>query len=294
MQPDSKSTALFCENNLAISKYILYTPSRFARTSLLYLQEVGTLRAVKPYETGRIGLNSYLFFTVLSGSGSFVYEGTRYTLNTGDCVFIDCRKEYKQISGDDLWQLQWAHFNGSTMERIYEKYRQRGGLPIFSTQYGNQYLDLLNQMYALAENASYIVNMELSQLLMSLLTLVMKETLHKQDSRNHATSKVDLQSVKSYIDSHYMEPINLDHLAETFYIDKFYLTKIFKSQFDTTINNHLIQVRITKAKELLRFSQMSIEEIGQKVGIPEPNYFARVFKKVEGISPSVYRAQWFD
>ena len=91
-----------------------------------------------------------------------------------------------------------------------------------------------------------------------------------------------------------MENLSLDGLAELFFIDKFYLTKIFKAQYDTTINSYLNQVRITKGKELLRFSQLPIEEIGEKVGIPEPNYFARVFKKIEGISPSMYRAQWFD
>ena len=89
-----------------------------------------------------------------------------------------------------------------------------------------------------------------------------------------------------------MDQLTLDQLAEKFYVDKFYLTKLFKAQFDTTINSFLNQVRITRAKQLLRFSDLSVEEIGRNVGIPEPNYFARVFKKVEGIAPSSYRKLW--
>ena len=292
MQHDSNPAALFCESDLAVSKYIIYTPSRFARSSLLHLQEVGSLQAVKPYTTGRSGLSSYLFFIVRSGSGSFIYEGTEYRLNTGDCVFIDCRKTYSQITSEDLWELQWAHFNGPTMEEIYGKFRERGGLPVFHPKYGPQYQELLNQMYHLAGSGSYIVNMELSQMLMNLLTVLMKETWDRAERRKTTGSKVDIDAVRQYIDSNYMETITLDSLAEVFFIDKFYLTKIFKAQFDTTINNYLNQVRITKAKELLRFSELPIEEIGEKVGIGEPNYFARVFKKIEGVSPSSYRSQW--
>ena len=192
MQRDSNQAALFCENGLAVSKYIIYTPSRFARTSLLYLQEVGTLKAVKPYKTGRSGLGSYLFFMVRSGSGSFQYEGTEYRLKTGDCVFIDCRKEYAQITSEDLWELQWAHFNGPTMDQIYTKFRERGGVPVFHPRFGPQYQELLNQMYGLAGSGNYIVNMELSQLLMNLLTVLMKETWVRAEGHRSTQSKLDI------------------------------------------------------------------------------------------------------
>lgn len=291
MKHDGNNTALFCEDDLAVSEYLIHTPSKFARTSLLYLQEVGTLQAVRPYTTGRNGLSSYLFFTVVSGKGSFIYDGVRYSLNTGDCVFVDCRKAYSQITSDDLWKLQWVHFNGPTMGEIYKKYQERGGIPVFHTEYAAQYLELLKQLYLISEEDSRVVNMELSEKLMNLLTLLMKETWNNSKKRQ-TTSKLDIHNVKKYLDEHYMEVVTLDDLAEVFFIDKYYLTKIFKAQYDTTINHYLNLVRITKAKELLRFSKHSIEEIGCQVGIPEPNYFARVFKKIEGITPSVYRSEW--
>lgn len=63
---------LFVNTQLPVvtSDRILYTPSNFARTSLLYLQEIGSLQVHKPHSTGRSNLSSYLFFTVTDGEYS--------------------------------------------------------------------------------------------------------------------------------------------------------------------------------------------------------------------------------
>ncbi|MCI6910716.1 MAG: hypothetical protein MR826_04750, partial [Veillonellaceae bacterium] len=105
------------------SSRILYTPSSFARFSLLHLQEAGSLQAVQPHISRREKLQSYLCFVVCQGSGRLVYEHTEYCLSAGDVVFIDCRKGYSHVTEDDLWSLRWCHFYGLSMPDIYAKYR---------------------------------------------------------------------------------------------------------------------------------------------------------------------------
>ena len=51
-------------------------------------------------------------------------------------------------------------------------------------------------------------------------------------------------------------------------------------------------VDITGAKQLLRFTDMTVDEVGAAVGMGDANYFSRMFRKVEGISPREYRKQW--
>ena len=72
-------------NSIVTSNRILYTPSSFARSSLLTLQEIGTLEALKPHTSSRDNLQSYLFFYVESGSGKLVYHGKEYVCVTGQC-----------------------------------------------------------------------------------------------------------------------------------------------------------------------------------------------------------------
>lgn len=81
-------------------------------------------------------------------------------------------------------------------------------------------------------------------------------------------------------------------MAEQFYINKFYLTRVFKEQFGQTVTGYLMQLRITQAKRLLRFSDKNIEVIAQECGMSDANYFSRIFKKVEGTTPGQYRRQW--
>lgn len=90
---------LFTASPSVQSSRILYTPSPFARSSLLHLQEVGSLTAIRPHTSKREKLQSYLCFMVEDGEGELVYEGKKYELRSGDVVFIDCRKAYSHSTG---------------------------------------------------------------------------------------------------------------------------------------------------------------------------------------------------
>ena len=74
----------FFDGKLVHSRRVIYTPSPFARSNLIHLQEVGSLQARQPHTSTRKGLASYLFFWVESGSGELEYEGAWHELHAGD------------------------------------------------------------------------------------------------------------------------------------------------------------------------------------------------------------------
>lgn len=283
---------LFSNNASSVqSDRILYTPSAFARGSLLHLQEVGTLKALHPHTSTRSGLVSYLCFLVLEGEGSLTYDGRQYSLKLGDCVFIDCRKTYSHSTSDCLWSLSWCHFYAPFMPAIYEKYKERGGLPVFHLEDTMHFEVIFKQLYELAASSDYIRDMRINERLSSLLTLLMQESWNPENS-TVSKKRMELAAVKSYLDEHYIERITLDELEVRFFINKYYLLKIFKENYGSTISNYLIAKRITRAKQLLRFTKLTIDEIGCEVGMDGAGYFSRMFKKAEGISPKEYRKQW--
>ena len=178
------------QSSSVTSSRILYTPSTFARTSLLHLQEVGSLQAIHPHTSTRTNLTSFLCFIVLSGNGTLTYEGTTYELSAGDCVFIDCRKAYSHSTGHStdgnntsistptcvnesacekdtaaskstnpptsLWSLQWCHFYAPFLPAIYEKYKERGGSPVFHPDDSSPFTAILTDLYSLASSSDYI------------------------------------------------------------------------------------------------------------------------------------------
>ncbi len=282
---------LFSPSASVKSERILYTPTSFAKTSLLHLQEVGTLYAVKPHTSSRSNLASFLCFAVREGEGELVYEEEHFRLKVGDCVFLNCEKAYSHSTGEHLWALSWCHFYSQLMPEIYEKYRERGGRPVFRPQNPEKFVNVLQELYNLAKSADYIRDMRINEELNRLLTLLMEESWHPENGEISGKKK-EIIAVREYLNEHFSEKISLDELAALFFINKFYLTKIFKETQGITISGYILEKRITRAKQLLRFSDRTIEEIGGMVGMPEPDYFSRTFKKVEGISPREYRKQW--
>ena len=226
---------------------------------------------------------------VESGSGTLEYEGETRMLSAGDCVFLDCRRPYRHYTGDDLWQLRWAHFYGPNMAAIYKKYRERGGQPSFHPENTAPYTRRLEALYTLATSDNYVRDMQICEGLFALLTLLMQESWHPEIVRTAGTKRQNVQEIKDYLDLHFAEKITLDALAERFYINKFYLTRVFKEQFGLSVTSYLTQLRITQAKRLLRFTDKSVENVAQECGLNDANYFSRLFKKVEGTTPGEYR-----
>ena len=142
-----------------------------------------------------------------------------------------------------------------------------------------------------AKSSDYMRDMMINEKLSTLLTMIMSYSWHPEDKKQ-APKRASVSDVKEYLDVHYAERVSLDELSNRFFIDKYYLAKTFKNQFGLPISTYLQNIRITKAKQLLRFSDKTIETIGYEVGLGNPAYFSRVFKNIEGVSPSKYREQW--
>ena len=274
------------------SDRVLYTASTFARSSLFHLQEIGRLKALKPHVSSRSNLQSYLFFIVENGSGILEYNGREYELSEGSCVFIDCRKKYSHHPDpDNLWTLSWCHFYGPTLSSIYNKYCERGGRSSFLPSDTKPFTDVICELIDLSKSSEHLRDMLINEKLSTLIRLIMAESWHPED-KALPVKKASVLEVKTYLDENYESKISLDSLCAKFYISKHYLTHSIKEQFGMTITSYLLSVRITHAKQLLRFTNKSVEEIGYEVGIGAPHYFSRVFKEVEGVSPTVYREQW--
>lgn len=290
----AESEQLFTLSPSVDSRRVLYTPSPFARANLLWLQEVGSLQALAAHTSRREGLQSFLCFLVTDGQGKLSWEGEEYALTQGDVVFLDCRRGYAHstgASGEPLWSLKWCHFFGPAMAAVYAKYCERGGKPVIRGASSDVYRRLFDELYAIASSDDYIRDMRINEKLSTLLTLLMESSWHRE-SRVVVPRKMDIQHIKNYLDDHYLEKITLESVAAHFFVDKHYLARRFKEQYGTTVTSYLHRARITRAKWMLRFTDKSVERIGLECGIGELSYFSRVFKKLEGVSPTEFRSLW--
>lgn len=121
----------------------------------------------------------------------------------------------------------------------------------------------------------------------------LKELVHnalelvKEDKSDKTT--VVMNKLITYINSHYNQNITLEQLSELCGLSTFYLSKVFKKHVNMNFSDYLAYVRIMVAKRLLKDSGMSMKAISMEVGYSDSNYFARVFKKYENMTPTEYR-----
>ncbi len=114
-----------------------------------------------------------------------------------------------------------------------------------------------------------------------------KDYTQQHSDRN----KLLIQKVKAYVEEHYAEELTLDDMADMIGYSTYYFMKLIKEYLGMSFGDFLTSVRMNNAKKLLLSTNMSISEVGYSVGYNDANYFARVFKRQEKVTPSEYKRQ---
>lgn len=122
-----------------------------------------------------------------------------------------------------------------------------------------------------------------------LLQEVALKIASKVNSLNNKSIKVILRKAIDYINGHYAQPVTLNEVAEHTFVTTFYISRMFKKELGTSFVDYLNEIRVEKAKELLKDVKYKSYEVASLVGISDPHYFSRLFKKYSGVSPSEYR-----
>ena len=110
-----------------------------------------------------------------------------------------------------------------------------------------------------------------------------------EELREHSGSFL-VRRATAYIESHYAEKLTLQDVADACYISQWHLSKLLSKHTDGNFHDVLNSVRIDAAKRLLRDPSLKIGEIGEMVGYADTAHFARVFKKILGMSANEYRS----
>ena len=115
------------------------------------------------------------------------------------------------------------------------------------------------------------------------------EELHEKYQEQSENEDI-CKRVLEYIDSNYREPqLSLKLISDKMNISSSYLSRLFKEKYQISIPDYLTGKRIRDAKADLRNSSYGIQEIAERNGFLSDSAFIKIFKKIEGITPGVYR-----
>ncbi|WP_278352090.1 AraC family transcriptional regulator [Chryseobacterium gleum] len=124
--------------------------------------------------------------------------------------------------------------------------------------------------------------------LKELLIRLMQTQARSMVEKNIVKNKSRIGFVVDYIKRNLHQKLSIDSIAKLAYVSKSNFFKMFKDELGTSPNDFILQERINRAKELLA-SQTSIKETAFQTGFSDTNYFTRVFKQLEGVTPKSYQ-----
>lgn len=131
----------------------------------------------------------------------------------------------------------------------------------------------------------------------SILTLIFSETLEsnieikKNDVEDLKCSNKVLEPALKYIEENYGEQILLEDVASVSNLSPYYFSKLFKKEMGMNFTAYVTKYKIEKAKWMLVNTDIPIVNIASELGYYECGYFTKVFKKIEGITPTEYRSK---
>ncbi|MGO4545996.1 helix-turn-helix domain-containing protein [Paenibacillus sp. 2TAB23] len=127
----------------------------------------------------------------------------------------------------------------------------------------------------------------------AMIDYLVKHTLHhlsdELPSRLAGVTHIRIKEVLTYIHHHFNQEISIQSLSEKFYLSPTYLSQLFKKEVGENFVEYLSRLRIQYACKLLAETDMTVSQIGEKCGFNDYFYFTRIFKRLNGMTPTQYR-----
>ena len=141
------------------------------------------------------------------------------------------------------------------------------------------------------DNKNYLFNMSSIEEYLVLEGLCRERIAHIMRSISEfQKKKVNriIVNAKLFIDENFSNEIALEEVSKAVCVSPHYFSRLFKEETSENFIEYVTRIRIDRAKEFMKSSNLSIKEICFKVGFADPNYFSHIFKKSERLTPSEY------
>jgi AraC family L-rhamnose operon regulatory protein RhaS len=261
------------------------------------------------------------FFKVIfikSGSSHFLLNGKEFILTGASTICLDHKDEIKFLRiSEEMVKILW--FRPTAVNSLFSLELVNNPSRILSVTEGQ---DMYYMMQFLPEASPSLKILSLHTIDSTLIEhklQLLKELLTKQDTaywpcrsrsylfeilfclaRQEEEEEINpIQpyneysrlaiNVIYYLQSCYHQKITIEQLADEFHTNRTSLLSDFKKYTGQSINQYLIQLRLTMASTLLRDTTLTIEEICDRTGFHDISYFSKVFKKKLQLTPSEYR-----
>lgn len=251
--------------------------------------------------------NEFEIYYLLEGERYYFIENKTYLVKEGSLVFVNEGQIHKTgvAGGKSYHDRILIELKAEPFQTFMQASCGISLSEFFAANYGVLKLDSKGQHYVKSlllgimeelrhkqPHYAALAMMKLSSLLIFTMRINSEDTSKDVSALAMTAKHSKVGEVASYIMAHSAETRSLDDLAKRFYINKCYLSRIFKEVTSFTVSEYININRIQKAQQMLLETDLSITEIAASLGYESITYFEKVFSNFTETSPLKYRKQY--
>ena len=269
---------------------LINTASLTSRRNLLYVQEAGHFKTEPPYFTERANLESFLIFYTLAGSGTIRTKNESFRLEKEKAFLINCMDHhYYECPRGGMWEFLWIHFNGTCAYGFYDEFVKSGAVPV-SVAYTRSLEEDMKMVIRLVEKKNAHYELLASRCITNILTEMILAGGKDEEGKEALPSFIG--TVLRIAENRFTEELRLEEMASEAGVSMYHLSREFKRLVGVPFSEYIVLKRINHAKELLRYTDASVEEVAYRSGFNYTSHFTSMFRKYEGVTPLKFRKSW--
>ncbi|GMK39192.1 transcriptional regulator [Paenibacillus sp. CCS19] len=260
-------------------------------TKQMFVSDIGVFLQARHHHRERPeGADAHIFIYCVEGEGVVERTGQEsITLKPGSLVVIPAGVPHRYWASETCpWSIYWFHLKGEHAREIiqlYELDREPRPLP---RSVVSEFIQRVDQSLAMLTDRPYSLHthVHISQTVRWLLSSIGHELLHaSQDARRGA----HLDHAIRYMNEHIATSIRLPELASYTGLSKQHLSHLFNKETGFSPIDYFLRMKMQHAAGMLDLTDLTVKEVAGSIGISDPYYFSRMFKKLMGHSPTEYR-----
>ena len=231
----------------------------------------------------RHGRRDWHLLYVESGEMAAVVDGKQYEVHSGGMILYPPgqRQEYWQNGG----VCYWVHFAGKCTEEVLALAGLNEKHVVLEGKNEPAIAKLFEKM--IFEEAQHLPCRELT--LGSQLAALIAALGRQQDDSALVCTDERMRSVIIHMNKHFTEEVDIQVYADLVGLSRGRFAHVFRDVIGCAPYSYVLDLRFAKAKELLKHSALPISRISEQIGMTDPLYFSRAFKRKYGMSPEMYR-----
>lgn len=260
----------------------------------LSLYQFGQEKTDPSHSYGPATRNHYLFHYVLSGTGTLMADDSKgntqtYSIKSGQGFMIFPNQITTYISDHDLpWEYVWIEFDGLRVKEALQIAGLSLDNPVYHARFKDLREDMQNEMLYLANHGNSTPFHLIGHLYL-FFDFMLRSITPEHTTNGKKLSNYYIREAITYIEQNFHNDISVEDIASVCGLNRSYFGKIFRESIGKTPQEFLLTYRMIKATELLKLTNLSIEDIGKAVGYENPFHFSRAFKNIYNISPRAWR-----